>query len=184
MVYIKSIQEEIIDPISHFLASPETAIGAGGSASTETITLFDKQDVLINKIEKLPVLRGIQLNMRFNESIADAMIASASEGVRCNIIIYNGSVDAKNMLYTKNALISVIGGVLTIWVDADSQQRICYLLSDELVLVITLEHDDLVAGAAFPAGYVAGQISFDIDWVKVTEAELKQYAVEMLYASM
>lgn len=181
MVYIKALKDEIVDNEYDTISNAILNVGAAGGDRVRVITLFDKQDVLINKIEKLPVLVGIQINFSFGAELNDRLVAGAVENMRAEIRIYNGEADLENLIVSKNAYMTNGGGVFMIFVDSDPTKKICNLLGHQITELLYVYIDDVVAGAAIPADLIKADIIYDINWVKITADELKDYAVEQLY---
>jgi hypothetical protein len=184
MVYIKALKDEIMDMILVEIATPLYVIGAGGCSTVQVLTLFDKQDVIVNKIEKLPVLRGVDIKYELNPAILDKMVASALETINFVVRIWNGAVARNELIATTNGYMSIMGGTSMLHIEQISALEIIALLSSEITITIGLGADDLVAGLDFPAGYVKANVILEMDWVKITDEELKTYAVEQLYTEM
>lgn len=181
MVYIKALKKEINDMVYELLSNPLAVIGSAGVSAVTTLTLFDRQDVIVNRIEKLPVLTGADIKFDINPATFDKMVASALETINFVVRIWNGAVARDELIATVNGYMSVMGGTTSIHIEEISGLDITTLLSSELTLTIGLGYDDLVAGADFPAGYIQARVIMELDWVPVTTEELKTYAVEQLY---
>lgn len=187
MVYIKALKDEILDSYAETIASPLYAIGATSANSSTTITLFEKEDVIVNRIEKLPVLKGLAINFHTTPSIFDAMIASALENVQLIVRVYNGTEVRDDLIKQKSFFASVQtagAGAVMLFVEAADDLEITTLLSNTITVRLDLGSDDTVAGANFAADTISVRIIAEIDWVKVTKEELSEYAVEQLYVAM
>jgi hypothetical protein len=184
-VYIKALKDEILDQILVDISSPLYVIGASGCSTVYVLTLFDKQDVIVNRIEKLPVLRGADIKLDINPATFDRMVASALETINVQVRVWNGAVSRNELLAFKNAYVSVMGGTTMIHIDEiGGGVELTALLTNELTITIGVGADDLVAGLDFPAGYLKASVMLEMDWVKITDDELKTYAVEQLYTEM
>lgn len=185
MVYIKALKEELQDIEMYDLENTEIAIGVTAVAVDYNYQLFDKSDVIINKIEKLPVLRGIEVEIYIVPSVVDRLIASGGEALSVEINVWNGDAADENLLFAKQLHYSnVSSGAAIKETPSSAQRKICYLLTDTLILEGVFSLDDVCAGAAFVANNVVCKFMLDIDWVKVTSEELKEYAIEQLYVNM
>lgn len=184
MVYIKALKNEILDTQEILIQSPLYVIGAAAAALTTQVVLFEREDVIVNRIEKLPVLKGLAVSFGINPAIYDGMLASALETVSLTIRIYNGPLARNDLIKAKNIFVSVQtagAGAVSIFVEPLDDLEITVLMASEMNIVVDLGSDDVVAGANLPAGYINARVIAEFDWVKISADELKDYAVEQLY---
>ena len=162
------------------------SVMAGGTtyqSKTNTQELFERSLALASDLKRLPILRGLSGTIRAYASLRDNMLAGGCITSTVIISVYNGDVEADNLIarwaahaYYWDATKSFDLEIEPVTWDYEGG----ILLMDEYNVVMELANaptnpNDFGASWAY-------DLFFEIDWVPVTKEQLSEFIMEYLYA--
>lgn len=188
MVYLKNLKQELTHLTQFAVFNPAMAVTVVSVQGTTEFQIFDKSDVIINKIEKLPVMTSIKLIASLAAALAEQMSVSGVEVLTVGIAVHNANaaqIAAENLIYRNNLIINLVGAAnMYLWQSDVSEEHFSELLTDTISVRIDIAGNDAVGVAEIQVAQIGMVLCTEINWVKVSEQELKEYALEHLYVNM
>jgi hypothetical protein len=188
MVKLKALDKEISHLTKLIVGNPNIAIGVIGATSHTEFEMFDKSDILINKIEKLPVMLSAKLTIECNAVLGESLVAAAIETIAVRVILFNANEAneaVENIIYQNEFIVNVVGTQsFDIFIPDQAEENFVELLTDTLSFQFGITCNDAAGGAALAPDSIYAVLMTEINWIKVSEAELKEYALEHLYVNM
>lgn len=181
----KGVQMDKFDSIkTNLQRNAEIAIGTNSETDTEEIELYDKNLVLTGEWDKLPVLEKISCTPEGQYPLGVAMEASGQNTLQFRLMIYNceeDDIDEDHLIDQFNVIVSQDSNVIYCF-DADHVERDFNIpLRNKISIVRYTALSGNAAGTAFPANRIQARLFFNIDWVKYSKEDLKDWILKEVF---
>lgn len=160
------------------------SIGANVNSKDVELELYDKNLVLTEKWDKLPVLEKIDMCEVVSAAVASNILASGRLVATCQLSIYNcesDDIDDDHKIATAFIAVGQNAGILYSMTVAMPEQDFNIPLRNKITLRMVTTLNDVAAGAAFAAGNIGFDAYFNIDWVKYTPDQLKEWILKEIF---
>jgi hypothetical protein len=160
------------------------SIGANVNSRDVEIELYDKNLVLTEKWDKLPVLEKIDMCEVVSAAIAANILASGRLVATCAIGVYNceaDDIDDDHKIASAFICVGQNAGILYNMTVAMPEQDFNIPLRNKITLRMVTTLNDVAAGAAFAAGNIGFDMYFNIDWVKYSTEQLKEWILKEIF---
>jgi len=162
----------------------EIIIGNNYETSYVEIELYDKNLVLTSKWDKLPVLEKINTSPYGNADLADSMEASGLNVLVASFTIYNceyDDIDDDHIIDQYIIVASQDAGVLYLFSLDHAEADFNIPLRNKITIVRNVSGNANVATAAFPADRVGIRFMLNIDYVKYSPEQLKDWILKEIF---
>lgn len=166
------------------ISNPEMAIAIAEIENYLEIELYDKRDILINKIEKLPVLENLFVSMSVSQRIAPQMQGGGVVGLSGVLKIYNCEYDDisdDNLIACGTIYCSQTGATAYTIQWQDIQEDFNIPLRNKITLVLNTRVNQVIAAAVLVADLITFNVFMSIDYRKVSQNELRDWLITEMY---
>lgn len=201
---VKKVEIEKADThiYSEYVSATSINTGEATSIAAVPIVLFDKSLVLTSDLKRLPYIVGGKCAVYFDPTIHTDLVTSVLAGLHVTVALFNGDMvselDGANnltwiqaimdVLSRKKELLMVAHGL--IWRDVQNLELEFdhgqFLYSGEKILYDTLTLAIFANSDANPtqalASFAWGEVVIEVDWKEFSEADLKEFLLEHVYA--
>jgi len=186
--------------INHFYSirgrTPEVAVGDTNANNEDILRIFSKSLPLGVDMDRIPVLRGINIIPLVCGTVSQMLNASGLWGIEVTCEVWNGSSEARSEDNNFESM-DLLGFANFTWNEDDATAEmyagtICnqfnknfqggLLLSNKITVETNVYCSAAVATNVIPENICPFDVFLEVDWFPVSKEEAQQYLNEMLYA--
>jgi hypothetical protein len=191
--------------LNHIYVTPigneAVVIGADQSIEIVELTLFEKSLALTSDLKRLPIIRGITIQLVPEATFCGYSNTCGVPGVKAECLVYNKTFteaeieaifaaneqyDNKNdLLWCDHLLVQYIlaSSVLSITRNnAVWPFRGGVLADNVMTIALDLHMSGNVSTSDFPADEIKAIVFCEVDWVPISSKEFQEYILENVYA--